>query len=1434
MPSLLLSRYSPRSLTSLLIRYDLALAITWCLIVLSGCDGMNGCQGPTEPFPNKDKVQSAIQVRVTESGLETIGDVVTPIIKEALPPELNSCLPGDSGTSSFVEWRYCNMQTCANGDVGCNINIGVGEVVVSAEDPSTVRASVILDDLSLRFDVAADPIVDCDIAIEGPGVPVNLDLILSTPEPQRNLSLIVSDASYELTDITIRLEGNDGFLSPLCEVLDGAFNLPVLRDLVLGFLSSAIDGILVVALQGVINDFICLPCEGEEDPVCTSQGGSCFLGSCIREDLTCVTRPLGLEGETDLGALLDSVTPGLNAPLSYFVNPGSYAEVEEGGLSLGVITGAGAELNRCVPPAPLPVTEEPPRATALRSNVAPDGQEYDFGLGISQTTIDQFLWSVYTSGATCLGITSATVAQLNSSTLQILLPTLGELTRGPAPIAITIAPQMPPEAVIGANRLSAPNADGERELEEPLITVNWPDLWLDFHAFMEGRWTRLFSLKANIILPLGVTFSPDGGIIPLLGDLNAALTEIEIANDQILLDDTTRISTLLPALTGPLIGVALSSLSEPIALPDVLGFSLAPRDGSVRGISEGDEDFIAVFADLAVTMDLEDMMEAGDVEDAEMSVDMEGQGQRTRFSTDRRSSERALPTHTLSQDVRSAYVHINTSRPLEAHEPLPRHDDTVLETRAHLKQIHAPPVSSWIHAPHQPELYPTVSLNLEASMAGLNEAPDDFHAEFSWQVDGQGWHPFSAAREIVIRDPAFMLPGDHLIEVRARIPDDIFSLDPTPVALSVSLYDLPASRDFDETEPRGLIGRADPALTSAESDSGCACAQRVPDHQRGAHTLGWALLISLFVLIRPRYWSALQTRLSRRRWSALFGLFLMISLGVGGCHDETKSPRVDPREGCNADLCGENQICVDGACATVSCQEDELVCEQLECGDEGAECNADGICQCISAPLCPEGCGANEYCCYLNNACEIPPEPCSALTESLDCDDGFEPGAVVRGEVNPERCMIEGEMCECVESTPLEIQSIGRFSDLAYDTVREVAWVSAYVDDFGDLAIGRVDSEGGISWSWIDGVPADAPVAAGPSGPRGGVDEAGDDVGQFTSLTVDAEGHLHVAYFDVTHRQLKYAHGALQEDGAIQWNVMMLDDGRVETDTERTPDAGAGWWTDITLDALGRPHVIYRAQYQAEDEGGAVTEVRLISAGDAAPTARAAWGTPRSLDRVIPTASLMSLGYPEGTGLFNNLVRTQNGLAAAWYDRSGGQMMFASSEGSEWMQPQVVAGWSHESLRGDYGANVNLAIGPEGNTHFCYQDGATDSLRYLSPDLDRDEWVDDGVRLGVGGREHALHVVGEDCRITFDARGRALITYQDATGHELLVARRDAGGNWLRLTVRGPQLNESRSASGFYARGIVIQSEVMISHYVYDHQVEPPRQRLEVLWIPSP
>ena len=77
-----------------------------------------------------------------------------------------------------------------------------------------------------------------------------------------------------------------------------------------------------------------------------------------------------------------------------------------------------------------------------------------------------------------------------------------------------------------------------------------------------------------------------------------------------------------------------------------------------------------------------------------------------------------------------------------------------------------------------------------------------------------------------------------------------------------------------------------------------------------------------------------------------------------------------------------------------------------------------------------------------------------------------------------------------------------------------------------------------------------------------------------------------------------------------------------------------------------------------------------------------------------------------------------------------------------------------------------------------------------------------------------------------------MILYRDATAHEAIVARRDNSGSWLRLSVRGPE--EGGRSSGFYVRGTSEGGALWVSHFYYDHQVEPPSDSLELFVTPFP
>ena len=162
--------------------------------------------------------------------------------------------------------------------------------------------------------------------------------------------------------------------------------------------------------------------------------------------------PLGIDGESDIGALLSSVTPGLQAVLQYLIAAGGYVEVENAGISIGMIGGAISERNRCVPRVLQPEIIDPIPSDLLRGNLDLEERDYHLGVGITKAIAEHFSWAIFNAGTLCVELTNDTVEQLNAGILSIVLPSLAELAGNPeAPVAITLAPQQVPEITFGAN-----------------------------------------------------------------------------------------------------------------------------------------------------------------------------------------------------------------------------------------------------------------------------------------------------------------------------------------------------------------------------------------------------------------------------------------------------------------------------------------------------------------------------------------------------------------------------------------------------------------------------------------------------------------------------------------------------------------------------------------------------------------------------------------------------------------------------------------------------------------------------------------------------------------------------------------------------------------------------------------------------------------------
>ena len=1440
------------------------------LMMLAACGRSSGCGGcDTEgpPFPNKDRVQSAIQVRLTDNGVGFLEDNLEPLLSQALPEGgLNVCLPGQGGNIiGLVQWGFC-QQPCASGGQGCDINIGIGNVDLAVVEPSIVRATVTFRELAAAIDIFANPIVDCRLSINGAGFPVTVDLNLSTPDPTRDLTFSVENPQYQLSDIEIRLMGNGQALSFLCDLIDGVINFPLIGDLIIGAVQGFLDDALPDLIGGFVDDFTCRTCAGPED--CPAEGGAvCDGGRCVIGD-RCVPAPLGIQGELNTGELLSGFSPGLEARLQYLLTPGSYVQAENEGLSLGVIGGATAERNRCVPPQPQPPTDiEPPRAVSLSGNLSPGGQPYEVGIGISELLTRHLMWALYTSGTLCLGINGESIPQLGM--ISLLLPDLRRLAHGSPTLSITLSPQEVPTVTFGGNVVVPdPDDEGQLMLQDPLATLRLNNVWLDFHSFIEDRWVRIFSLSTDLVIPLGVTFTPENAIVPVLGDLGMAIQNMQAHNGEVMRDDPGRIAALLPALVGPLLPSLLDGLSGGIALPDIIGYRLDLQDNAILGVE--DNQFLGIFANLE-RVDAQGMpmgMAAEGAVDTEVEV----------------LDVHVPPTEAFEPDAPDAW-----------RRPYVRLANKALDARlspsgeaAHEFQwrVNGGAWSLFTPASEMVVRNPQFLLQGKFDIEVRARRVDDYHtldpspAHVQIIIDSRAPEltltESGTQAEVAVHD---WVSAREALAVEYRYGDGAWrALEP-----NVDLLDLPTAdqgalqvRATDEggnvstatlaARTQGLIGRGsheertNPAAASGCGGCGGGC---VVPGQSGRP--GPAALLALLPL-------ALGLRSRRRTQGARWGVVLaaVAALIALGCDDSTgkRKPgeldsgniRVDggadmtitPAGDCDDDAdCGNGRVCREVAgvnrCVQETCTENAAACDAVACpGGRKAICAATGLCECEQP--CPEGCGAGEYCCRATYACAPLPTACDGIT----CDPGFEPMAFVDGMVNQETCALEGATCECIEKAPLDRGSVGRFSDMVVGPAG--AFVSAYADTYGDLVVGKFDPlSATIAWWWVDGVPADGAVVGGPSGPRGGVQAAGPNVGTYTSIALGPNGELHVAYRDEDTKALKYAFGAPSGDGY--------------TFTTQTLDAegDAGRWSSVTVDARGVPGIAYRVA-RKRDADAWVSEVRYILAKNASPDAAADWLPSFSIGRSVldggcggfcapgeacvastntcapvgqnceggcgdaqacvngaceATLPIIASGstYPEGTGLFTSSTRDLSGFPiVAWYDRTFGQLWWTRFIDAGFIEPQQLAGYGIgvESREGDMGSNVELTVDAMGNAHLCYQDGSTDSLRYLAPELGLDEWVDDGVRPDDGGR-WALHVVGEDCSVHLDPAGNPLIVYQDATNQDIVLARRSAEGAWSRTTLRGDEF-EYRGAFGFYTRARVQGATLWVSSYWWNNQ----------------
>ncbi len=364
------------------------------------------------------------------------------------------------------------------------------------------------------------------------------------------------------------------------DVYCGVADWDPLKNFVLGLISPLLQD----QIKAQVATQSCEAC-GAGKPACpnfpaTSATSVCQSNVCkdAADNSKCVPRFLGVEGRVSMGQFLGQFGAPANAEVDLSVAAGSSVTVDQG-LTFGTRAGMQAvTVAPCVPPQAAP---------PIVAVTAPDfdreatpGSQYHAGLGVSSGFLNTAFHQAHQAGALCLQINTATVGLINTGLFKTFLPSLGKLaTRDgkDAPMMVVLRPARAPVITVGLGTYDPVT----KKPIKPLLLVTLPELTVDFYAMLDDRYARLFSLTADISLPLSLIFQGCDKVTPAIGDLRSLITNIRTANSEMLAEDPAVLADLIPAVIG-LAEPAVASGLSPFALPALGNFKLKVNE--VKGL----------------------------------------------------------------------------------------------------------------------------------------------------------------------------------------------------------------------------------------------------------------------------------------------------------------------------------------------------------------------------------------------------------------------------------------------------------------------------------------------------------------------------------------------------------------------------------------------------------------------------------------------------------------------------------------------------------------------------------------------------------------------------------------------------------------------------------------------------------------------------------
>ncbi len=1336
--------------------YSIAfVALAACGGIGGGCGGCGSQPLPAGGLPKTQTVEGGGQIRVTRAGFTKLTNIIPPLINQQLSSGF--CVgQGSVGTPSggFLATGARYCATNQSAQPGIPDSCGAGVGCnVGIHLDSTNISVTNAQRMNIRIQLDANAAVPLSGQVVGIGFSCTLGVSGPNIAIDADIQFGIDPATGELT---MELAGING-LDTSDLSFSGCSVLSDVANLANSILNSFLGEFIIDLLEPTFNNLI--------------QG---FLPD-----------PLGIEGMIDIGQMMAGVSPGTEGFMEARMVPGGYVQLQGGGMSLGLITGLNADQNPatrtpelisepafCVPPIPAPNFAAPPanlpastRGTfSLRPAAEFVGMPEpadDLAIGMSETTLDLAGHHLVTSGGMCLGVGTALISQLKLGTISLLVPSLGEVGDGSEPLLMVTRPQKALDFSIG---------DGTEA--SPSVGIKIDDFEVDFYAFIFERYVRVFTMSLDLNVGVNLEFSQMPGmpatVKPILVGLTADQIHITVLNNEFVHETAAELEAVLPTVFNLALPLITGGI-DPIAVPDFAGFTL--NNLRVQKVTTSEDEFLAIYASLGASA----MMR--------------------QIAADR------VPGLTPVLDEMDRLAGADTW-PSPVGQPLA----SIAKV-----DVPSPEVVRAALAGFPGATLPSVTIDVASTDASGRPL------EWSWNLDGGMWRPYTAAAPLVIQDKAFAWQGRYTIGLQARVRGDYRTTSLHTVELPVVIDSAPPRILLDEAGWQGDRLKV-PARDLIDDADDLAWAFGIPGDDLPATdwTVGDATIDRQTVKDLAGATGEIVVWVKDSRGntaSALYKTPFHGAPGEGGCNCDagggsaptgtlllvlmTAALLVFRRGAATAGAVVLQRACRQALPAGVTPPSGphprrvrarrRIASSQRIVGMAGLWIGAAVVTSLVPGCSCGSKAGAQ--------SCEVV-EDCD-----LECPEGQIP-------------VCFDHTCVCSDDVPYG--RVGTFSDVAVAPNGD-AVVSAYAQTHGDLVVARHVGTGRIpdaEWEFVDGVP-DGPVALPNSTVRGGIFEPGPDVGLYTSVAVSATDTIMVSYFDRETGSLKFA---MKPSGGA-WSTHVVQQGTGMTVDPEIGGEQAGLYTAITLSSDGKPGIAYYAK--VSQGGGIVTaEVRFASATTATPASAGDWQVSTIDMMTLPPADPDApdiYPLPSGIGLFVEAARDASGNpVVAYYDRENGDLKVASWSGAAFAAPVVMAGANADS--GWYPA---VAVDGTGAIHVAYQGADHDDVFYKNTMTNAQELVDDGYRI-VGTTPDGLpkpeyHFVGSDTQVVLTGNG-PMVVYQDATSHELLVADKSgAMGAWRPQALAGNE-TDWKGAYGFFASAALGTNQVTISTWVIDQQ----------------